>query len=406
MPDSDTPLMVVPSRSQLQAGAVWITIANWADGLRERYGDVEIRTADGSVTPEHARTEAFSDRPIAPRSTRQRLPTLRVLAKDLRWAWRGVRRVVGDARHPVPDPKSVPFVWQHHDLFQYSGLVLARRAGIPFVLFVDAPIVWEARKWAVRRPGWSTLVEWLGERIVLRRADVVLCVSDAVADQTVEMGVDAANVMVTPCSALPPDPPPDRAACRAELGVDHRFVVGWVGSFRPFHALDTLLDALDDERVRAIDPVVVLVGDGVERQRIVERLTALGIDHRCPGSLPHDQVYRHIAAFDCGIVTASPGDDFHYSPLKLKEYMAMSTPVIVPAVGEMDHALDDGVNAVKYDPGDADGLAAAIVRAASDDAIRDELGRGGRRAFEARFSQIAQVDALHERLVGLRSVSR
>ena len=396
----EPPLMVVPTRGQLTAGAVWVTIANWADALDRHFGDVEIHTPAGVLSRQEARTSAFSRSETAAISSserRGRLIGAKTLVKDLRWAWRGAVFHL-QLRHRLGINRNPAFIWQHHDFFQTAGIGLGRRLGIPSVLFVDAPLVWEARKWGVRRRGWGGLLERLGEKPALRRADVVACVSAEVAEAVVNLGVDPVRVIVTPCSAEVPTPTPTGEQVRARHGLDKCFVIGWVGSFRAFHALDLLIETL---AASGLDPKtysLLLVGDGAERGRLMQMCSDLGVPSVFTGSLPHDQVFEHIAAFDCGVITAASGQDFHYSPLKLKEYLAMGVATVVPRVGEMAAMLEDGTDAHLYDPGDGATLVARLTELRDDEAHRRQIAAAGLETFLRQFGMAAQVKMLLDAL--------
>ena len=54
------------------------------------------------------------------------------------------------------------------------------------------------------------------------------------------------------------------------------------------------------------------------------------------------------------------GGPFHYSPLKLAEYLAAAVPVVAPAVGQLSERLTDGVDAVLVPPHDTPALVAAL----------------------------------------------
>lgn len=393
--------LVVPTPRQLRAPAVWVTIANWADGLAHRYGDAIIHTPDGPLARAAARGVGGQVRVDAPlartRSAAQMVA--RTLASDLRRAWWAGRYGLFDMPRVAGRP---PFVWQHHDLFQLAGFRLARRHDVPLVLFVDAPQVWEARTWGVRRPGWEGLLEALGDVPPLRRADVVACVSAEVRAAVCALGVDPSRTVVTPCTAPTQLPNVDGGAVRTDLGLGDAFVVGWVGSFRRFHGLDVLVAALQTLTHEERPIALLAVGDGAERASIERACADHGVRAVFTGSVAHGAVFEYMAAFDCGVVTAAPGGSFHYSPLKLKEYLAAGVPVVAPDIGEMARALEHDTTALLYEPAGAVALGAQIARLASTPDLGERLANNGRVLNDTRFSIARQIEDV-EKVLAERS---
>ena len=62
---------------------------------------------------------------------------------------------------------------------------------------------------------------------------------------------------------------------------------------------------------------------------------------------------------DVGVVMAD-SRSFHYSPLKLAEYLAAGLPVVAPDVAPLAELLDRDGNAVLYAAGDVAGLRRAL----------------------------------------------
>ena len=124
-----------------------------------------------------------------------------------------------------------------------------------------------------------------GEAPALRAADVVACGTEVVAEQARRIGARPESILITPTGvdldvfALGPDADDVRTAVRERLGLRGRFVVGWVGSFRPFHALDQAIAALAGIE----DATLLLIGDGPERARIEDLARAPGRRHGVHG---------------------------------------------------------------------------------------------------------------------------
>jgi glycosyltransferase involved in cell wall biosynthesis len=301
--------------------------------------------------------------------------------------WRLSRRYAIDPQGPWgPD---VAFVWQRHELFHAAGLELARHLGVPAVLFVPAVKVWEAEQWGTTRPGWGGWLERHAERPALLGADLVACGSQPVVDQALRMGVSPDRVLLTP-TGVDLDlfgEPPDPAPLRRRLGLDGCFVVGWVGSFRRFHAVEQAVEAAST----VPDAALLLVGDGPERARIEQLARELRVRAVITGTVPHDELPAYLAAMDVAAVLAPRGEPFHYSPLKLAEYLAAGLPVVAPAIGQLAERLTHGVDALLVPPHEPGALGAALreLRDAPDERAR--LGKAARAAAEAEWSWDHQV---------------
>jgi glycosyltransferase involved in cell wall biosynthesis len=86
----------------------------------------------------------------------------------------------------------------------------------------------------------------------------------------------------------------------------------------------------------------------------------------------------YIAAMDVAVVSAAPNEGFHYSPVKLREYLACGRPVVAPRIGEVARSTVSNVSLL-YEPGDADDLASQISRIREDVALAQHLRIAGRR---------------------------
>jgi glycosyltransferase involved in cell wall biosynthesis len=134
-------------------------------------------------------------------------------------------------------------------------------------------------------------------------------------------------------------------------------------------------------RVLAVMPNVrfVLVGEGRERQALVEQATAAGIGDRVllPGRLPHEPGMPGM--FDVSVLT-SREEGF---PNFVVESMAARRAVVATEVGGVPDAVVHGISGLLVRPGDDVAAAAALLRVLGDQAFRDQLaGAAARYATE------------------------
>ena len=398
-------LFLNPNRAGGQTAPVasWISVASWAAAARRLWGQSWVVTPEGILEPEEIMRRASDPvalkGPPGPASLRRRVPTtVKTGLKDARKALEARQFREAGLEGPWRS-EEVRFVWQRHDLFHDAGVSAAKALQRPLVVFTPALIVQEAAGWGVKRPGWQGILERTAEAPLLKAADVVACGSVEIAEQVGRLGVPEARLLVTPNGVDPEMFSPERQGgeVRRRLGLEGRFVIGWVGSFRKFHGLDMALEAMKRIESEIPEATLLLVGDGLERSHIEETVRALDLKNVVmTGTVGYLEIPEHVAAMDVAVITDRGTGSFHYSPLKLREYMAAGKAVIAPRIGEMARWLADGEDAVLVESGDTAGLAAAIVDLHERPDLRARLGDGARRKILEQATwdiQLLRIDA-------------
>lgn len=195
---------------------------------------------------------------------------------------------------------------------------------------------------------------------------------------------------------------------RRGLGVsDDEVLVGYTGAFYRWHGLETLIAAaaLLDRDPAAAKLRFLLVGDGKMRADTEAQIQAAGLGRRflLPGRVPYEQVPAYVAASDICVAAYDP--DRHpelqrhgmfFDPLKVFEYLAVGKATVTLDSPNMRRLFTDGEHALLVPPGRPEPLAAALLRAGGDPALRERLGRAGRELVVARHSWQAHGDRLGE----------
>jgi len=337
-----------------------------------------------------------------------RVETHLVAAPEAFWNFSELPSIVlneaceGEARRALAG-RAVSMIYQRYSLNNYAGLKLARELGVPFVLEYNGSEIWMSRHW--RRPLQH---EALAERIEMRNvsgADLVVVVSRAMRDELVSRGAPADRILVNPNGVDPQrySPSVDGSAVRRRLGVEGFVVVGFIGTFQPWHGAEVLAQAFVclirqtpsyRDRVR-----LVMIGTGPSLpavRRIVES-AALGDCVCFAGLIEQADGPQYLAACD---VLASPhvpnadGTPFFGSPTKLFEYMAMGKAIVASELDQIAEVLRHGVTAWMVPPADPDALAAGIRRLIDDAPLRAALGTAVRADALAHHTWQAHVERI------------
>jgi glycosyltransferase involved in cell wall biosynthesis len=252
------------------------------------------------------------------------------------------------------------------------------------------------------RPPLVTTVHGLADGDYTRAArllavsDLVVAVSDDVADRLTAGGLDPARLRVIENAVPPPVADPAvRAEVRAELGLtsDSRVVL-CVARLATPKRIDLLLEAWVD----VPDATLLLAGDGADRAALELRAAPLGDRVRFLGA--RRDVGRLLAAADLVVLPS----DREGLPMAVLEAMAAGVPVVASAVGGLPRLGGDAVELVA--PRRADTLAAGVRRVLDDPARRDALVSAGRGLVEQRFSSArmqSDYDSIYE---GVRKGAR
>ena len=124
-----------------------------------------------------------------------------------------------------------------------------------------------------------------------------------------DYGVSADKILVVPNAADPqmfhPSIPPV-----AEIGgvaLADKKIIGFVGSFTPWHGLSLFVDAFKLVAKKHQDAFAILIGDGPERNEIESKAAAYGLADRVlfTGAIEHDQLMRYVATFSIGVMPDS-----------------------------------------------------------------------------------------------------
>jgi len=266
-------------------------------------------------------------------------------------------------------------LYERYSLFLLAGLWLRRTFGVPMLLEVNAPLAAERKRFDnLRLAGLAHTAEgW-----VWRGADRTLPVTGVLAEHLHAKNVHADRLAIIPNGVGPEflAPAPATKTAQAALGITANVVLGFVGFMRPWHGLDRVIDFIADAGPAA-GLHLLLIGDGPARDDLAKQAAARGVTGQVTftGVVDRSRIIEHIAAFD---VALQPDVVSYASPLKLFEYMALGRAIIAPNTVNIREVIQDGENAVLFDPGDNDTFRHALSQLCHDGDLRRRLGLAAR----------------------------
>ena len=253
-----------------------------------------------------------------------------------------------------------------------SGARAARSARVPLVLDDCSPPEEEVTL--------RTVLPGLVRRTFRHESGVAAALtvsSDALARALGSIGIPEEKVAVVPNGvALEKFGLETREAAKMRLGLSGCCVLGFVGSFQPWHRVDQLLDAVVAQPIQT--PIhLLLIGKGSGLEATEAHAARLGITERitATGSLPSSEIPAFLAACDIGVL---PGSNEYGQPMKVVEYAAAGLPSIAPDLAPVREVLQHGCTGLLFPPGDTRALSEAIAQLANDAPLRARLGGAAR----------------------------
>lgn len=268
-------------------------------------------------------------------------------------------------------------VYERYSLWSYGGMQFARNSRIPGILEVNAPLIEEqARYRELTAPAFAGQVA----RQAFQDAHVIAAVSSQVADYLENFPKVSGRVPVIPNGINP-----ERfSSHEAPEGGDrsNHFTVGFVGSLKQWHGLSTLVESFVALHRICPDSRLLIVGDGPERENLLDQLASAGESvlaaASLTGAVPAREVPRYLSRMDVGVAPYPAMPNFYFSPMKIFEYMAAGLPVVASRVGDLPHVMRDGIDGIFHTPGEAAELTALLIRLRRDSTLRRRLGQNAR----------------------------
>jgi N-acetyl-alpha-D-glucosaminyl L-malate synthase BshA len=236
-------------------------------------------------------------------------------------------------------------------------------------------------------------------RFSIERSQGITAVSRFLADETArDFGIAPERVEVIPNFIDPALYHPGKEPChRATLAPAGEKILMHVSNFRAVKRVPDCVEVLA-RVVRSVPARLVLVGDGPERPRVVERAEALGLADRVLFLGKHASVDELLSCADVFLLP-SANESFGLAAL---EAMASGAPVVATRVGGLPEVIPDGDAGYLVPVGDVDAMAEAALEVLEDPVrwkIVSEAGRA--RAIDAFSAErvVPLYEALYRRVL-------
>lgn len=230
----------------------------------------------------------------------------------------------------------------------------------------------------VRNPRLAELLE----RAVLPEMATVFVVSEESRQRCLALGVPDERVVIV---GNTPEEIPDLEAHEpvpADLApFTGRPIALFVGILIGDRGVDRAVEAMATVRATHPDALLVVVGDGTDRDRLEALTDRLQLREHVhfSGWQSHDRLSSYYRQSRIGLLPFLDGSHVQITLAnKLFDYMAHGLPVIASDLRPMRRIVTGHGTGLMVTPGDAGELASAITRLLDDETTRREMGARGR----------------------------
>lgn len=162
--------------------------------------------------------------------------------------------------------------------------------------------------------------------------------------------------------------------------------------------LPTLYRALKILKDKGITFTHTLIGDGDDREAILQLIKDLGLDDHCHwlGTRTHKEVLRQFEQSDLFVLACeiAKNGDRDGIPNVLVESLAMQVPAISTTVSAVPEILVNGTSGITIDSGNAESMATAIEETLTNNQLRETVIKGGIKHTRQNFDNHSLVGQL------------
>lgn len=253
-----------------------------------------------------------------------------------------------------------------------AGWMVGALKRIPFVF--ELRDIWPESIKAVGAMGDSMAIRILEgvEMFLYRRASLIVSVTHAFKGKLIARGIDGSKIQVVTngvdMSRFKPMPKDSELMLR--LGLEGKFVGGYVGTHGLAHHLETILDAA---QMLAAEQGgdhfhFILLGDGARKEALRQDAARRGLSNvTFVESVSKDEVVRYWSLLDVSIIHLRKTDLFAtVIPSKLFECMGMGLPVLHGVEGESADIVREAQAGIVFEPENAGDLVSQMKRLAAN----------------------------------------
>ncbi|WP_441000668.1 glycosyltransferase family 4 protein [Fodinibius sp. SL11] len=237
------------------------------------------------------------------------------------------------------------------------------------------------------------------ELFLYRSADKVIPVTDAFKKNLSDRGISPSKQLVIPNGSnleLFDLNASDGGAVREELGLNNKFIIGYVGTHGMAHNLDFILECAGE--IEDPDTHFLFIGDGSEKEnllKIADEEQLKNVTFVDP--IPKNKVPDYLDAVDVSLVPLKKSDTFKtVIPSKIFEAASMELPILLGVEGQAQEIIKEYEAGICFEPENKDDFLEKLSLLKQDKKLYKSASQNGAKLAKAYDRKMLAQKMLNE----------
>lgn len=289
----------------------------------------------------------------------------------------------------------------------WSGSLLSKIKRKPWVF--ELRDLWPETISAVGAIRQKRLLELL-ERIELwlyHDAEIVVAVTDSFKQNLRDRGIseDQVKIVTNGANMEQFQPQPKNPDLLKKLGLQNKFVYGYIGTHGMCHGLDFILHSLAEISDRALH--FLFIGDGAMKEQLLDLASSLELEQvSFLNPVSKDEIVDYLSVIDVSLVPLKKSATFRtVIPSKIFEAAAMHKPILLGVEGQAQEIVEAYDAGLCYEPENQEDFLSKVELLKEDSSLYLTKAAGGARLAQAFDRRKLAADMLHilESITSMRS---
>jgi glycosyltransferase involved in cell wall biosynthesis len=220
-------------------------------------------------------------------------------------------------------------------------------------------------------------LSWI-EKLLYRKAWKIIVVSEGFIPTIVNMGIDQKKIYCISNGINKNNfyPRKKNKSLLAELNLEDKFIVGYMGTHGMAHKLDFIINCISELKDESIH--FLFIGEGAKKEELKKQAAELKLKNiTFINNVSREEVSVYLSLLDAGLIHLRVSEAFEkVIPSKIFELAAMQIPMLLGVKGEASRLVTKYHAGVCFEPENKNDFIAKLFELKNNLQLREEVKAG------------------------------